>query len=271
MQRLKPPLWRAAPAAAKFGVLYRNNPDRAQHLAMVNARLIAEDLHDVGIDVNCAPVLDLRESDGHGAIGDRSFADEPKSVAALGQAWITGLGTGGVVPVIKHIPGHGRARVDSHHALPVIDVPLRDLERRDFVPFRALNSAPAAMTGHLLFSAIDATHPVTVSAAVIKTVVRDMIGFDGLLISDDLSMSALSGSLAGRAAGAITAGCDIALHCSGVMSEMMAMIDRIPMLSGTSRRRATEMLGVAARLAAERSDLDRDRALHDLEAGLAEA
>jgi beta-N-acetylhexosaminidase len=270
VQRMKPPVWRDAPAPGLFGAIYARNPDAARALAVINARLIAEDLCAVGIDVNCAPLLDLREDNGHAVIGDRAFSPEPDVVVRLGQAWVDGLRAGGVMPVIKHLPGHGRTRVDSHHALPVVDAALEDLEQRDFAPFLAFRNNPVGMTGHLLFRAIDPDRPATLSKTVIGAVIRGRIGFDGLLLTDDLSMSALNGSLGDRAAAAITAGCDIALHCNGVMAEMQDVADSVPALAGDSLRRAETLICEAAGLRARREPVDRGEMLSRFERQLAE-
>ena len=270
VQRMKPPVWRDAPAPGFFGAIHARNPDAARALAVINARLIAEDLCAVGIDVNCAPLLDLRENNGHAVIGDRAFSPEPNVVVRLGQAWVDGLRAGGVMPVIKHLPGHGRTRVDSHHALPVVDASLEDLEERDFAPFRAFRNNPVGMTGHLLFRAIDPDRPATLSKTVIGAVIRGRIGFDGLLLTDDLSMSALNGSLGDRAAAAVAAGCDIALHCNGVMAEMQDVADSVPALVGDSLRRAETLICEAARLRARRETEDRDEMLNRFERQLAE-
>ncbi len=242
VQRMKPPCWRNSPAPGRFGEIYGRDPQAALDLARINARLIADDLFEVGIDVNCAPLLDLREPNGHVVIGDRAFSSETAIVVDLAKAWIAGLNEGGVIPVVKHMPGHGRSRVDSHDALPVVDTSLAELEARDFVPFRALRDAPAGMTGHLLFEAIDPEQPSTLSAKLIREVIRQSIGFDGLLMSDDVSMSALEGTIGERAARSIAAGCDIALHCNGEMPEMLQVVDRVPDLSGEALRRAAAIV-----------------------------
>lgn len=259
VQRMKAPHWRDSPAPGSFGEIYGRDPSAALELATFNARLIAEDLHDVGIDVNCAPLLDLRETNGHAVIGDRAFSPDPDTVVRLARAWIDGLHGGGILPVIKHIPGHGRTQVDSHHALPVVDAPLDDMDARDFSPFRSFRDSPAGMTGHLLFQAIDPEQPATLSATVIAEVIRKRIGFDGLLMTDDLSMSALQGTIGERAAKAIAAGCDIALHCNGVMDEMRDVADAVPSLAGESSRRADAMLAAARRIRANRRSVHEDQ------------
>lgn len=220
VRRLKPPCWRAAPAAAVFGDLCARDERRAVEAAWLNARLIAADLAELGITVDCAPVLDVRHPGAHEIIGDRAFAGEAETVALLGRATCAGLLAGGVLPVIKHIPGHGRAGSDSHEGLPVVDAALADLRRVDFAPFAALADMPMAMTAHVVYAAVDPNAPATTSAAVLGEVVRGLIGFDGLLISDDLCMGALSGTPGERAAAAFAAGCDVVLHCSGDVGEM---------------------------------------------------
>ena len=269
VQRMKPPRWRDAPAPGHFGEIHSRNPALAIELARTNARLVAEDLFAVGINVNCAPLLDLREVGGHAVIGDRAFSSEPEVVVALAQAWIDGLRDGGVVPVVKHIPGHGRTRVDSHHSLPLVEAPLEDLDARDFAPFRAFADAPVGMTGHLLFKAIDPDNPSTLSSRIIKDVVRERIGFDGLLLTDDLSMSALEGTIGERAARSMAAGCDIALHCNGDLREMREVVAAAPTLSGDGLRRAETMLSVAAELKKDRRAIDRDEIFKRFEARFA--
>ncbi len=219
---MKPPLWPEFPPAARFDALYDVAPMTAIEAARINALLIALMLHDAGVTVDCLPLLDVRHAGGHDIIGDRSFGAEPMRVAALGRATLDGLRAGGVVGVVKHIPGHGRARVDSHLALPVVDAG-RDELATDFAPFRTLNTAPMAMTAHIVYSAIDPDHCATLSPIVIGETIRRDIGFDGLLMSDDLGMKALGGTFAERTRGCLAAGCDIALHCSGDFAEMKAV------------------------------------------------
>ncbi len=220
--RLKPPHWRAAPPAARFGALDARDPARAAEAARLNARLIAADLAALGVTVDCLPVLDLADPEGHEVIGDRAFSNNPEAIARLGRAVCEGLLAGGVLPVVKHMPGHGRARADSHHALPVVDAPLELLRATDFAPFRALADAPWGMTAHVAYSALD-DRPATVSRRVIGEIIRGEIGFDGVLVSDDLAMEALSGGPGERAAAALAAGCDVALHCSGELDAMRAV------------------------------------------------
>jgi beta-N-acetylhexosaminidase len=218
--RLKPPHWRAAPPAARFGVLATRDSESAREAAWMNARMMAAELRALDITVDCVPVLDIAVPGAHDVIGDRSFGRDPKTVAALGRAVCEGMLAGGVMPVVKHIPGHGRAGVDSHLSLPQVTTGRAELEASDFAPFKALADAPWAMTGHVVYQAIDPQRPATTSRIVIEEVIRGHIGFKGVLVSDDLSMQALSGDLGERAQAALQAGCDIALHCNGKPEEM---------------------------------------------------
>jgi beta-N-acetylhexosaminidase len=214
----------------------------------LNHRLIAHELAALGFDADCAPCVDLRVTGAHDIIGDRSFGTEPSTVAALGRAAIDGLLAGGIAPVIKHIPGHGRAGADSHFALPVVDTPEAVLEATDFAPFRALADAPMAMTAHVVYSAIDPERCATLSHRVIGTVIRGHIGFEGLLMSDDLQMKALGGAFEDRTRQALAAGCDVVLHCNGDMVEMQAVASATPELVGRAAERAAEARGVARRV-----------------------
>ena len=235
--RLKPPHWRKAPPARIFGELYRRDPEKGLEATKLNSRLLAADVASIGVDVDCLPVLDIAFPETHAVIGDRAYADRPEPVAALGRAAADGLLAEGVMPVIKHIPGHGRSTVDSHDDLPRVSASREVLERTDFLPFKLLADLPWAMTGHLLYDAVDPTAAITVSAHGIKDVIREHIGFDGLLLSDDLSMQALGGSLGDRAARSLAAGCDIALHCNGRLDEMVEVAGRGgPMTAEAVRR-----------------------------------
>ena len=256
VQRLKPPHWRAAPAAGRFGSLGERDEAAAVEAAWLNGRLLAADLQPLGIDVDCAPVLDVRRPGGHGIIGDRAFAALPERVAQLGRATCAGLLAGGVLPVIKHIPGHGRAALDSHEALPVVDAPAEELQALDFVPFAALADMPLAITAHVVYAAFDRTAPATTSAGVIREVIRGTIGFDGLLISDDLCMRALTGSPGERAQAALAAGCDVVLHCNGDLAEMHAIAEACSPLSAEGWRR----LARAQAMRAPPEPIDRDSA-----------
>ncbi|HTY69741.1 MAG TPA: beta-N-acetylhexosaminidase [Alphaproteobacteria bacterium] len=244
--RLKPPHWREAPPAGRIGALVAaRGVDAACEAARLNSRLLASELADLGIDVDCAPVADVPVPDAHGIIGDRAFAADPVLVGKLAHAAAIGLLEGGVIPIVKHIPGHGRARADSHVALPVVDEPEADLERSDFLPFRTLAHLPWAMTAHVLYRAIDPDRPATTSSRVIDQVIRGWMGFDGVLVSDDLSMEALKGDLASRARAAMGAGCDLVLHCTGVLAEMEEIASVLPPLSEATAlrlRRGREMV-----------------------------
>ncbi len=235
--RLGPPHWRAPPPAGAFADLARRDSKGAIEAVRLNARLMAAEMADLGVTVDCAPVLDLLHAGAHDIVGDRAFGAEPDSVAALGRAFCEGLCAGGVLPVIKHIPGHGRGGVDSHAALPRVDTPRATLAATDFRPFTMLADMPWAMTAHVVYTAIDAARPATLSATVIDEVVRREIGFDGVLISDDLSMGALSGGLGARTAAALGAGCDLALHCNAEMDEMVAVAEAAPPLTAKAAAR----------------------------------
>lgn len=238
VQRLRGEHWRARPPAAAFGAISRQDPRLARDMAYDNARVMAAELQDLGINVDCVPCIDVPIEGAHDIIGDRAFGKDPWVVASLGQSVIDGMVDSGVLPVIKHIPGHGRARADSHMELPVVDTPREELERTDFVPFRALSRAPLAMTAHVVYSAIDATAPATTSKRMIDEVVRGFIGFDGALMTDDLSMRALKGSYPERVHASIAAGCDLILHCNRGMDEMREVANATPMLSGKALERA---------------------------------
>lgn len=252
VQRLKPPHWRRYPAAGRFGAMEAERPGSGVEAAQISTWMIADDLLDVGIDVNCAPVLDLRVPGGTDAIGNRAFHSDPKAVSILARAVHDAYLEAGVLPVIKHAPGHGRAIVDSHALLPRIPTDRQTLEARDFYPFRALRDAPLAMTGHLVFETIDPDAPTTLSKTMIDLIRHD-IGFDGALMSDDLSMGALSGTMAQRASGALDAGCDLALHCNGLRSEMEALEGALSLLEGKSAERCAIALARRGRQSIERA------------------
>jgi len=245
VQRLRPPLVPAYPPASRIGALYRKDPASGRRAAFLMSRLHAFDLGRLGINVDCLPVLDVPADGASGVIGDRAYGQEPRAVAALGKEAAEGLLAGGVLPVMKHIPGHGRARVDSHLGLPVVEARLDELLAHDFVPFRELRHLPMAMTAHVVFAALDANHPATTSPLVISEVIRGMIGFDGLLMSDDISMNALSGDFADRSRAIFGAGCDVVLHCSGVMDEMRTVASETPLLAGAALARAERSLKYA--------------------------
>ena len=236
--RLKPPHWRLRPPARRFGQLFERNPDEGREAAYLCARLIAHELKDVGVNVNCAPVLDVPVTGAHDIIGDRAYSLDPAAVIALGRATIDGYLDGGVLPVVKHIPGHGRALADSHVALPRVAASRDELSAHDFVTFRGLNDAPIAMTAHVVYESIDPHRPATTSPRVLQGIVRGEIGFDGLLVSDDLSMEALEGPLAARAKAALFAGCDIVLHCNGKLGEMKEVAREAKPLAGKALHRA---------------------------------
>jgi len=254
VQRMGPPEWLAYPAAGRIGAL----PTGQEAAARLVGRLIAHDLNEVGITIDCAPVLDVAEPGTHAVIGARAWSDDPGKVAALGRAFAEGLFAGGVVPVVKHMPGHGRARADSHHELPVVEAAREALER-DFAPFRALKDLPMAMTAHVVYRAIDPDRPATASRKIVEEVMRGAIGFQGLIMSDDLSMNALRGPFEERAAALFEAGLDVALHCNGSLDEARAVASASPPLAGASLLRAEAALAairppepfdvVAARLA----------------------
>jgi beta-N-acetylhexosaminidase len=244
VQRLKPPHWRALPSGAVFAQMFAVNPNKALAAARDISRLTANDLRALGISCNCAPVLDVPVAGSHDVIGDRAYGVEPAQVAALGWATAAGLMDGGVLPVIKHIPGHGRARADSHLELPVVDTPLEVLMETDFEPFRLLQDMPAAMTAHVVYTSIDPQHPASTSQRVTSRIIRGHIGFDGLLISDDLSMKALSGTIASRADAVLKSGSDLALHCNGDSAEMDQVAGAVPMLEGRALARFERAYGI---------------------------
>jgi beta-N-acetylhexosaminidase len=241
VQRLGPPHWPKYPPGSAYGRI--PDPVARRELTRLGARLIAHDLRAVGIDVDCVPVLDVPVAGAHDVIGDRAYGRDPQSVAILGRAAAEGLLAGSVLPVIKHIPGHGRAFADSHLQLPVVETPRAELEAHDFAPFRALADMPLAMTAHVVYTALDPERPATTSPVVIGEVIRAGIGYDGLVMSDDLSMKALQGSFRERAEASFAAGCDMALHCNGDMDEMAAVAEGAPALDGEAFRRAEAALG----------------------------
>jgi beta-N-acetylhexosaminidase len=244
--RLKLPQWKSRPAAARFGALRATAPAIAREAVYLNARLIAHDLGECGINVDCAPVLDLPAEGADDVIGDRAFGADPSTVIDLGRAVIEGLIEGGVLPVMKHIPGHGRATADSHKALPHVTTSMEELSATDFVTFRSLNHCPLAMTAHVVYDEIDPQRPATTSPKIIRDVIRGEIGFDGVLISDDLSMNALAGALSVRARAALFAGCDIVLHCNGGMDEMREVAAEAKPLEEISHKRTQAALALLA-------------------------
>ncbi|WP_137392062.1 beta-N-acetylhexosaminidase [Rhodoligotrophos defluvii] len=260
VQRLKPPHWPTYPAGRRFGELFERDPERGRRSLYNVTRLLAEDLATLGITVDCMPVLDIPVPGAHDVIGDRAYARDPETVALLGRLVCEALLDGGVLPVIKHVPGHGRAGVDSHLSLPVVETSADELRATDFAPFKALADMPLAMTAHVVYTALDPERPATTSPQVIGEVIRREIGFDGLLMSDDLSMQALAGSFADRMGGCLAAGCDVGLHCNGAMAEMVEVAKVAPPLEGEAMRRAE---GALARRKAP-LPFDRDAALADL-------
>ena len=234
--RMKPPVWPEFPAGAAFDALYDVAAMTAIEAARCNAEALALTLSEVGITVNCAPLLDVRMPETHAAIGDRAMGSDPMRVAALGRAVLDGLQRGGVVGVVKHMPGQGRAVVDSHHELPKVSASREELEQ-DFAPFRTLNKAVMGMTSHVLYEAYDRERPSTMSPVIIDEVIRGEIGFDGLLMSDDLDMKALSGDVPSRAVECVAAGCDLALNCWGRFDEMVEIAARLPAISDRARER----------------------------------
>ncbi|RMF08148.1 MAG: beta-N-acetylhexosaminidase [Alphaproteobacteria bacterium] len=235
--RLKPPHWRAVPPAADFGALAAGSLELGKRAAWLNSRLVAVELADLGISVDCLPVLDLRLEGAHDIIGDRSYGSDPDLVAVLGRAAAEGLMAGGVLPVVKHIPGHGRAGQDSHLALPVVDAHRQTLAATDFAPFRALCDLPLAMTAHITYLSLDPDAPATLSRKVIDEVIRGDIGFQGMLISDDLTMKALTGALPDLAIAALAAGCDAALLCNASLEDRRAVLEAVEPLGGAASAR----------------------------------
>jgi beta-N-acetylhexosaminidase len=267
VQRLGPPHWPAYPPGALFGTLYDLDPALGLAAARLSARLIASDLWKLGINVDCLPLADVPVAGADAVIGDRAYGTEPGKVAAIARAVTEGLEQGGILPVLKHIPGHGRANADSHLRLPDVNAAKSDLERSDFAAFQPLADLPMAMTAHVVFSALDPVHPATTSATIIAQVIRGAIGFQGLLMSDDVSMNALSGSIAERTRASFLAGCDLVLHCNGRLEEMREVASETPELSGKALERAR------AALASRRSPqpFDRLQARNELEAMMIKA
>ena len=244
VQRLGPPHWSAYPPGAAYAALYAQDADAGLAIARLSARLIAADLADLGITVNCLPIADVPTPDANPIIGDRAYGTTPASVSAIGMAVAVGLMEGGILPVLKHLPGHGRGTADSHLNLPVVTTDRATLEATDFAAFRPLAKLPLGMTAHIVYTALDAFSPATTSAAVVSDVIRGHIGFDGALMSDDLSMNALSGTIAERTRESLGAGCDLALHCNGHMDEMRQVAAEAPLLRGDAARRTEAALAV---------------------------
>jgi beta-N-acetylhexosaminidase len=242
VQRLGPPHWPVYPPGAVFGTLYDIDPALGLSAARLSARLIAADLFELGVTVDCLPLADVPVAGADAVIGNRAYGTEPAKVAAIARAVTEGLEQGGILPVLKHIPGHGRATADTHFRLPVVDTAKAELQRTDFAAFRPLAELPMAMTAHVVFSALDPAHPATTSATIIEQVIRGVIGFQGLLMSDDVSMNALAGSIAERTRAIVTAGCDMVLHCNGKLDEMREVARETPELSGKALDRARRAL-----------------------------
>jgi beta-N-acetylhexosaminidase len=245
--RLRAPHWKPYPPGRAYGELVANDPLMAREITRLGGRLLAHDLAALGINVDCVPVLDVPDPQGHEIIGDRAYGQTPEQVAVLGRAAAEGLIAGGVLPIIKHIPGHGRAMAVRHLELPVVDAPYEELDARDFAPFRVLSDMPMAMTAHVIYTAVDRKRPATTSKKAIRKVIRGAIGFDGLVMSDDLSMKALSGDFAERARASLDAGCDVVLHCNGDMAEMKAVVSGTRALKGRAAQRAASALARIAR------------------------
>lgn len=266
VQRLGPPSnsWRRYPAARAYGEAFNANPLQGLRAARNVGRLMAEDLIASGITANCVPVLDVPQPDAHEIVGNRAYSDRIEAIMALARAHAAGFADGGVLPVIKHIPGHGRARADSHLELPVVGASRGELEAVDFPPFAAMADAPMAMTAHVVYTALDKTAPATLSKTVISGVIRRQIGFRGLLMTDDLSMKALSGSYAEKTALALAAGCDLVLHCNGQMDQM----EEVAAAAGQMKGKALSRARAALKAARKPQPFDRKQALKDLEAVL---
>ncbi len=242
VQRLRPPLAPNYPSAAALGNIYRQSASAGKQAARILSRLHALDLRKLGITADCLPVLDVPVEGASNVIGDRAYGFDPKTVTEMGREAALGLLDGGVLPVIKHMPGHGRAMADSHHELPVVSASLAELEAHDFVPFAALADLPMAMSAHVVYTAIDPQRPATTSPVVVEEIIRGYLKFDGLLMSDDISMNALKGDMSERAKGIFGAGLDIAQHCHGIMDEMVAVAAEAPILAGKALRRAEAAL-----------------------------
>jgi beta-N-acetylhexosaminidase len=257
VQRLGPPHWPVYPPGERYGELYDRDSASGLAAARLAGHLIAADLKPLGIDVDCLPIADVPVAGGDPVIGDRAYGREPGKVAAIAKAVAEGLEAGGVLPVLKHLPGHGRATADSHHKLPVVDADCATLESTDFAAFKPLAGLPLGMTAHVVFSAIDPVAPATTSVTIVRQVIRGLIGFQGLLMSDDVSMNALSGTIAERSRDALAAGCDVVLHCNGDLTEMAAVAGVVPELAGDAASRADAAL--ARRTAPEEFDTDAAR------------
>jgi beta-N-acetylhexosaminidase len=258
VQRLGPPHWPAYPAGAVFARLYERDPALGLRAGKLGARLIAADLTAVGINVDCLPLADVPVAGADRVIGDRAYGNTPEQVSAVAAAVSEGLMSGGVLPVLKHLPGHGRATADSHERLPTVETDRATLDATDFAAFRPLAGLPLGMTAHVVFTAIDPALPATTSAVMIHEVIRSFIGFAGALMSDDVSMGALTGSIAERTRRSFAAGCDLVLHCNGMLGEMDAVASQSPELAGEALARTAR--ASASRRAADDLDLEAARA-----------
>ncbi len=254
VQRLSAPHWKKRPTQGMFAKMASEDLSVAIEATRLNAQLIAEDLIALGIDVNCLPLLDVPVPGAHDIIGNRAFGNDPELIATLGTAVIEGLALGGVMPVIKHIPGHGRSMADSHMSLPRVDASIDELRNTDFTPFKKLNNASWGMTAHIVYDALDADQPATLSKKVISDIIRDEIGFQGFLVSDDVNMKALTGSIAANSVRALDAGCDAVLHCNGALDEMITVAAELPELNA----KALERFKSAKRNQPAKSDVDVD-------------
>jgi beta-N-acetylhexosaminidase len=243
--RMKPPEWSAFPAAERFSDLYQLAPSSAMEAARANARAIGLTLRQVGVNVNALPLLDVRQEGASDIIGDRALGKQPMQVAALGRAVLDGMASAGVVGIVKHMPGHGRALVDSHHELPIVTASAEELEI-DLEPFGRLASAPMGMMAHVVYTAWDSEHPASQSPFVIERIVRERLGFNGFLMSDDSNMNALTGSQAERAAACVAAGCDVALPCNGVLADNVAIAGRLGEIAAEAQERLARAMAITA-------------------------
>ncbi|MET0970340.1 MAG: beta-N-acetylhexosaminidase [Tardiphaga sp.] len=267
VQRLGPPHWPVYPPGAVFSTLYDIKPELGLRAAWLSSRLMAADLVDLGITVDCLPLADVPVAGADAVIGNRAYGTEPAKVAIIARAVTDGLADGGILPVLKHIPGHGRATADSHLRLPTVDTSAAELEASDFAAFRPLADLPMAMTAHVVFSALDAAQPATTSATIIAQVIRGSIGFQGLLMSDDVSMNALAGSISERTRAIVAAGCDVVLHCNGKLDEMRDVVAETPMLE----RQALDRAKAAVAVRRQPRPFDRVAAWAELDALVAQA
>lgn len=266
VQRLNPPHWDRLPPQDRIGQAAAQDEARGSQAAYLLGRTLAAQCVPLGVTVDCAPVVDLLLPGAHQVIGDRAFGADPRLSAALGRAVAEGLMAGGVMPIVKHIPGHGRALVDSHEKLPVVDADLATLDETDFAPFRALADMPMAMVAHVVYTAVDAERPATVSRRLVETLLRERLGFSGVLIADDIGMQALAGSLPERAAATLASGIDLTLHCSGILADMKAVSEAVPAMSEAAWAR---WQAAVARIPAPPANEDARRLAAELEALLA--